>query len=165
MDGGEGLWVEKYSEQHQRSYWVSRRTGKSTWTNPRATSASSPAAGGARGPRSAQLPSGWVEKSHNGRPYFVNRHTGERSWERPQTMPAPQDTAESAEPPASAARGAEIAPLVEAEPSPAELLRKAREELKDAEARLLRWDSRLPAGAMGRRRRPGRRSTSPSSRW
>ena len=53
-------------------------------------------------------------------------------------MPAPQDTAESAEPPTSATRGAEIAPLVEAEPSPAELLRKAHEEIEDAEARLRR---------------------------
>ena len=51
-------------------------------------------------------------------------------------MPAPQDTAESAEPPASATRGAEIAPLVEAEPSPAERLRKAREEIEDADEAL-----------------------------
>ena len=65
-------------------------------------------------------------------------------------MPAPRDTAQSAEPPASATRGAEIAPLVEAEPSPAELLRKAREELEDADARLRRWEEAGSGGARAR---------------
>jgi hypothetical protein len=58
--------------------------------------------------------------------------------------------AESAEPPASATRGAEIAPLVEAEPSPAELLRKAHEELEDADARLRRWEEAGSGGARAR---------------
>eukprot|EP01045_Picozoa_sp_COSAG04_P006627 COSAG04_NODE_330_length_16594_cov_25.794146_1_plen_359_part_00 len=65
-------------------------------------------------------------------------------------MAAPRDTAESAEPPASATRGAEIAPLVEAEPSPAELLRKAHEEIEDAEARLQRWEEGVGATAAAR---------------
>eukprot|EP01045_Picozoa_sp_COSAG04_P015533 COSAG04_NODE_1233_length_7642_cov_5.063900_5_plen_585_part_00 len=65
-------------------------------------------------------------------------------------MPAAQDTAESAEPPATATRGAEIAPLVEAEPSPAELLRKAHEEIEDAEARLRRWEEGVGATAAAR---------------
>ena len=31
-----GLWVEKFSEEHGRPYWVNRETRKSTWTDPNA---------------------------------------------------------------------------------------------------------------------------------
>ena len=100
MEGAAPLWVEKYSQQHKRPYWVNRDTRQSTWTDPtrnaagpggagraRPAAAAAAAAGRVSSRRvatgsSAQLPRGWVEKSHNGRPYFVSS-TGERSWERP----------------------------------------------------------------------------------
>ena len=34
MEGAAPLWVEKYSQQHQRPYWVHRDTRQSTWTDP-----------------------------------------------------------------------------------------------------------------------------------
>lgn len=74
-------WSEKFSQQHQRSYYQNSRTGETSWTRP------APEATNSR-QRSEQTENplhGWTElySEQHQRTYFRNDATGETSWTRP----------------------------------------------------------------------------------
>ena len=93
-------WVEKFSAQHGRAYWVNVNTGKSSWVDPVASGkppgggsggVALPSGGGAAGVTGGAagggggMPPGWTEHwsdEHN-RNYYQNSTSGERSWTRP----------------------------------------------------------------------------------
>ena len=58
------MWVEDYSNEYDRKYWVNRVTGDKVWQKPAAT---------------------WVEKysEEHKRAYWWNRSTGESTWLNP----------------------------------------------------------------------------------
>ena len=96
-------WAKCFSAEHQRPYWVNRRTNQSSWTEPlppnrlearrrlRVSGAAATAmvairsgAGRAQPQTGATpLPDGWRELEHQGRTYYLNNHTGETTWSRP----------------------------------------------------------------------------------
>eukprot|EP01043_Picozoa_sp_COSAG02_P028780 COSAG02_NODE_1761_length_11029_cov_46.691034_2_plen_1633_part_00 len=81
-------WTER--SHNGRAFYVNTVTGERTWVRPDNTGDDD--ARRLRKPPPLDryvirdLPSGWTERSHNGRAFYVNMVTGERTWVRPDDL-------------------------------------------------------------------------------
>jgi hypothetical protein len=97
-------WVEGYSEKHKRAYWKNKTTGKTSWTKPESTAAStrattpvaddksvapSIATAAAAATATATADSEWVESysEKHKRKFWKNKVTGKTSWTPPPPPP------------------------------------------------------------------------------
>ena len=78
-------YVEKYSEQHGRPYWVHKETGSKTWKMPDEARQGGGRAASKAASDGAASASVWVEKfsREHQRPYWRNTETGKSTWSDP----------------------------------------------------------------------------------
>eukprot|EP01043_Picozoa_sp_COSAG02_P037443 COSAG02_NODE_2808_length_7981_cov_8.763385_3_plen_541_part_00 len=80
-------WQERFSDEHNRKYWVNRTTGKSSWVEPEQQAQHTPPARRQERTPTADSGSAWdklFSEQHN-RHYWSNSSTGERTWTDPTT--------------------------------------------------------------------------------
>ena len=98
-------WVEHWSAEFDRKFWLREDTGETTWKDPSVTLSDHPFTPAT--PAAAAVPAGpsfsELHSEEHGVPYWVNDKTGEATWQRPPDSQAIK-TPDSDQPPGAPAR-------------------------------------------------------------